>query len=119
MTARVLNRLIALILAAALFALGVAAASARGQTTAGGQVLVFCSADGLVQATIDAEGQPTGGKHLCPELAAGLLGAAALAAPGVPAPMAMLLAEAHPPVLALCPKAVRAAPRARGPPIAV
>ena len=119
MTVRVLNRLIALILVAALSALGVAAASSRGQTVAGGQVLILCSADGVVQTTLDAEGRPTGGRHLCPDLAPGLLDAAALTPPAVAAPMTILPAEAHPPALAIGPTAVRAAPQARGPPIAV
>ena len=119
MTVRVLNRLIALILVAALSALGVAAASSRGQTVAGGQVLILCSADGVVQTTLDAEGRPTGGRHLCPDLVTGLLDAAVLTAPAVAAPMTILPAEAHPPALAIGPTAVRAAPQARGPPIAV
>lgn len=93
MTARAMNRLIALILAAALAAMGFAAAAARGQTMAGGQVLVLCSANGIVQPTLDPGGEPTGAKHLCPDLALGLLAAFDVAVPDVAAPALALAAE--------------------------
>ena len=82
MCAPLLNRLVALILTVALTVMGVVAASARGQTTVDGHALAHCSAGGLVQPTLDAKGHPTGGKHLCPDLAAGLFATAALAATG-------------------------------------
>lgn len=117
MTARPINRLIALILAASLVALGLAAASARGQAATGGQVLVLCSAGGLVQVALDAEGQPTGETRLCPDLAPGLLAAVALPGPALAAPLAVRAADLPRQDAASPSDSFRAAPQARGPPV--
>lgn len=119
MTARAMNRLIALILAAALAAMGFAAAAARGQTMAGGQVLVLCSANGIVQPTLDSDGGPTGANHLCPDLAPGLLAALDVAVPDVAAPALALAAELPAPGVALPAGSTGALPQARGPPVSL
>lgn len=108
--------LIALVLAVSLTAMGLAAASARGQTLTGGRVMVLCSGGGLVQVALGEDGSPTGESHLCPDLAASLLASVQLAPPEVarPATLAEALvavASDHPVFPA------RAALRARGPPV--
>lgn len=111
------QRLVALVLAVALTAMGVAAASARGQTMVGGQVAVLCSGGGIVQLALDADGNPTGESHLCPDLAAALLGAFRIALPAIARPEGA--GEALAPVQPrFAPFAPRAASRARGPPVA-
>lgn len=116
MTARPMQFLIALALAVSLTVMSVAAAVARGQTVAGGQVLVLCSADGPVQVTLDASGAPTGKTHLCPDLAVGLLAALHLAAPDVAAPGVVLSEALRPDRVAGHPDRAVTAPQARGPP---
>ncbi|MEZ5778300.1 MAG: hypothetical protein R3E44_08060 [Paracoccaceae bacterium] len=76
-----------LVLMMSLVAAGYAAASARGQTRADGRVLVLCSNGGLVQLALDENGAPSGRIHLCPDLAAGLLAAPALAVPEITRPI--------------------------------
>lgn len=111
-----LRSLLPLLLAVTVAAMGYAAASARGQTMVGGQVVVLCSDGGLVQVTLDAEGNPTGDSHLCPDLAAALLAAHALALPEVTRPETLATR-----VIAPLPRlyASLAAPhaQARGPPV--
>ena len=80
------RRLIALVLAVSLTAMGFAAAAARGQTMSGGRVLVLCSGGGLVQIALGEDGTPTGESHLCPDLAASILAAVAPAEPAVARP---------------------------------
>ncbi len=66
----------AIALALALVLTGFAAASARGRAVDGaGATLVLCSAGGLLQVTLDAQGNPTGESHLCPDLAFSLIAA--------------------------------------------
>lgn len=114
---QMLRTLTALLLAMSLMATGLLAASARGQTMAGGQVLVLCAAGGLVQATLDADGRPTGERHLCPDLAPGLLAALGLHAPDVAAPVTVLVAELPRQDDAGLSGEFDAAPQARGPPV--
>lgn len=118
MRARRLQSLIALILAVSLAAMGLAAATARGQTAAGGRIVVLCSGGGIVQATLDAGGIPTGQSHLCPDLALSLLAAISLAPPAVARPdsPAEPLAARTPGHAAFTSPA---ATRARGPPVQV
>ena len=108
---------VAVVLAVAVTAMGVAAASARGQAVAGGQAVVLCSGGGIVQVALDADGNPTGDSHLCPDLAAALLGAFRITLPSIARPEsageALAPVRAH--FLAFAP---RAAWRARGPPVA-
>lgn len=111
------QQLVALVLAVAVTAMGVAAASARGQVIVGGQAVVLCSGGGIVQLTLDAEGNPTGESHLCPDLAAALLGAFRIALPAIVRPESTgeALAPVPPRYLSFAP---RFAVRARGPPVA-
>jgi hypothetical protein len=108
--------LIALVLAVSLTAMGLAAASARGQTRAEGRVMVLCSGGGLVQVALGADGTPTGESHLCPDLAVSLLASAQLALPEVarPATFAESLEAAGFSHSVFLP---RGASRARGPPV--
>lgn len=119
MCAPLLNRLVALILTVALTVMGVAAASARGQTTVDGHALAHCSAGGLVQPTLDAKGHPTGGKHLCPDLAAGLFATAAMAAADTAAPALFFYAPLDPVRADLPAGSPNAVPQARGPPVSL
>lgn len=116
---QMLRTLTALLLTLSLVATGMLAATARGQTMAGGQVLAFCSSGGLVQATLDAEGRPTGERHLCPDLAPGLIAALGVAAPDVAAPLTVLAADPPRQVVADPAGMARALTQARGPPVAV
>jgi predicted lipoprotein with Yx(FWY)xxD motif len=119
MQLRPMRHVIALILALSMTAMGYAAATARGQTTAGGQVLVLCSGGGLVQVTLDRDGKPTGQSHLCPDLASGLLAAFEMAPPVVVRPAAAGVALVQPaPALQRSGHAPDAA-RARGPPVRI
>jgi hypothetical protein len=114
---QMLRTLTALLLALSLVATGQLAASARGQMVAGGQLLALCSSGGVVQATLDAEGRPTGERHLCPDLAPGLLAALGLHAPDVVAPLTVLAAELPRQVPASLSDRFSAAPQARAPPV--
>ncbi len=108
--------LLFVLLMLAIGGIGLVAAAARGQTRAGGEVIVLCSGGGLVQVTLDATGQPTGETHLCPDLALVLLSVLDIALPDLTRlPGA---AEVPVPDLVVAP-AARIAPvfRARGPPV--
>ena len=91
-----------------------AMAVARGQTMAAGSI-VICAGAGPVSIPVDAEGNPTGPAHICPDCALGLLDAAAPA-------QAEALCEArlttarftHPPEFG--PSAQTPAAKARAPP---
>lgn len=111
--------LTALVLAMSIMAMGLLAASARGQILAGGQVLALCSAGGLVQATVDAEGRPTGERHLCPDLAPGLLAALGVSAPEVVTALMVLAADMPGSGAASSAGLPGAAPKARAPPVPV
>ncbi|WP_284163503.1 hypothetical protein [Frigidibacter sp. SD6-1] len=96
---------------------GAGIAASRGLADGSGQVLVFCSAGGLVQIELDADGNPTGRSHLCPDLAAHALAALDLAVAGLPAPQALAQRPSfpgpHPAALLPLPAAFRA----RAPPV--
>ncbi len=100
------------VLAIALTA-GVAGA-ARGQAAVAGEI-VICAGQGAATVYLDANGNPTGPPHWCPDCVLSLF--AAVASPAaVPAPSDTCLGAARPvsaprPVPALAP-----APQARGPP---
>lgn len=112
-----IQHFVAVVLAVSLTAMGLAAASARGQTVVNGQFAVLCAGGGVVQIALDADGSPTGDSHLCPDLAASLLGAFRLVLPEVSRPEG--LAESLVPVPArFLSFAPRAMSRARGPPVA-
>lgn len=82
-----LRKAIALILVAAVTAMSLAAATARGQVSVAGQVVVLCSGGGLVQVTLDADGNPTGESHFCPDLVASVLAVHVPAAPELERPV--------------------------------
>ncbi|HPE24251.1 hypothetical protein [Albidovulum sp.] len=69
-------------LSLALVLSGFAAASARARLADdSGRVLVLCSDGGLVQVVVDADGNPTGESHLCPDLAVAMIAALSVATP--------------------------------------
>jgi hypothetical protein len=114
-----MQRLTALALILAMAVMGFAAATARGQSTAGGQVLVLCSGGGLVQVTLDADGKPTGDTHICPDLAFSLLAALEVSPPDVARPVAAI---SELPRVAVGVRRHGIAPvaeRARGPPVRI
>lgn len=77
------------LLCLALVAGSVTMAVARGQAAAlsgGGTTLVICSGYGVMTVSLDAEGNPVGPVHPCPECLAGL---AAYLAPGLLSPLAV------------------------------
>lgn len=92
-------------------------AVARGQTNAAGSI-VLCTGTGPIAVQVDADGQPVGPAHVCPDCALGLFDAAAGAPPTMLLP---LVAVATDP--ALSPDTAVAfllpcTPRARAPPLA-
>jgi hypothetical protein len=63
-------------------------AVARGQTAASGSI-VLCAGAGLVSVPVDADGQPTGPAHICPDCALGLFAATIPPAVTPAAPLAV------------------------------
>lgn len=109
-----LRPLLTLLLAAALAWAGVTMAVARGQAPLA-ERMVICSGYGMVVVDLDAEGNPVGPVHLCPDCTLALL-PGPLAAPAAPRPAPRLLHRLLPPAApASAGKAVET-PRARGPP---
>jgi hypothetical protein len=113
------RKAVALILIVAMAAMGYAAAMARGQSQAGGQVLVLCSGGGLVQVTLDENGRPTGDTHICPDLAFGLLAALEVLPPDVLRPLALSIDAPQPFAAADLHGRAPAAAQARGPPVRI
>lgn len=74
---------------------GQSVAASRGVDAAVGQ-MVLCTGKGPVIVYMDENGQPTKPPHFCPEFALTLLGAIAVAQPGLPeAPDRVLPSPAH------------------------
>ncbi|MDW4551086.1 hypothetical protein R5H32_17120 [Defluviimonas sp. D31] len=119
MTRPPLRSVLILTLALAMAAMGVAAAAARGQVRAGGEILVLCSGAGLVQVPRDATGAPSGPAHLCPDLAPGLLAALADSAPAEAARPVTPVETSLPAAKRVPGAAVLAPFGARGPPVPV
>lgn len=117
MRTRPLQSLVALILAVAMTVMGYGAAAARGQTTIEGRVLVLCSGGGLVQITLDENGQPTGQSHLCPDLAYGVLAAIDSPPPQVTAPACVVSETLRPAKKATVRVGRHTRPNARAPPV--
>lgn len=117
MRRRPVQLLVGLLLAVTVTAMGLAAAAARGQTVINGRVAVLCTGGGLVQISLDEAGHPTGGSHLCPDLAASLLGAFRLDLPVVARPEGRIETVAPAP-LSLRRFCCHREVRARGPPLA-
>lgn len=112
-----LRRLFALSLALLLAITSQALAVARGAAPASGYA-VYCMNGSMVTVAIDADGQPVGEPHLCPDAVAGF---AVLAAPP-PLPAGRMVAGigvTWPQPLAHLATAAPAAPQARGPPVRV
>jgi hypothetical protein len=72
---QIAHNILNLSLALLLVATSLLAASARGQTAVNGQPVILCSAEGLIQVSLDSNGDQEGLAHLCPDLALGLLAA--------------------------------------------
>lgn len=109
---------LALCLALLVALTGQAAAIARGQPVADTWIEI-CSGSGPVMLAVDADGQPTGTAHLCPDNAYLLVQALSAAAPDVAAPRLVARRIGAPaPVLAVVPTRTVTAP-ARGPPAPV
>lgn len=109
-----LRPMLALCLSLALLATGQLMASARGQLAAG--PVEICSVDGLVTVTLDAQGQPTGPAHLCPDLVLGFFADAGL--PFVlPAPAPRIIPVTHVLAQAFSQPRPVPIPGARGPPV--
>lgn len=92
-----------------------AMAVARGQTTAAGSI-VLCTGTGPLTVQVDADGQPIGPVHICPDCALGLFDAASSTAPTFLTPA---LASARIPTLSPATAAaflLPHSPRARAPP---
>jgi hypothetical protein len=91
-----------------------AVGAARGQAMASGEI-VICANGAAVTIMVDADGNPTGTPHWCPDCVLSLL---AGLPPGPAAAAAPACAPDAPPVAAsrLCTAARAAAPPARGPP---
>ena len=107
-----LSVLLVLILGLSTYAVGVA----RGQAPAVGE-MVLCTGQGIVTVGIDAEGNPVERQTLCPDNAATLLAAVAVAGPALPVAPAVLGRRSLPAVAAapLLPRP--GARQARAPPL--
>lgn len=92
-----------------------AMAVARGQTHAAGQV-VLCTGSGPVTVAVDADGQPIGPAHICPDCALGFF-AAVSEPPGVPGPAPVAGEPLRPAVEASRASRPLHAARARAPPL--
>lgn len=92
-------------------------AVARGQTRAG-EAVVICSGGGAVTLTLDAQGNPTGPAHLCPDMALAFFAALDLPPMTLPARVARAERAVLPPRFAAASQGTPA-PQARGPPAPV
>jgi hypothetical protein len=91
------------------------AGAARGQAAEAGRV-VICSGQGAVTLSIDADGNPTGPAHWCPDCVLTLLAGLA-AAPAVAEAPAGVSAAAPAPLARRQPGRSLPGPQARGPPV--
>jgi hypothetical protein len=115
---RIARPLQALLLAFVLVLTAQTMAVARGQAVAAGE-MVICSAAGLVTVQVDAEGNPVGPPHLCPDCVVSLSAWDVPAAVVVPGDR--VLSEMVFPweAAAACPGRAPGLPSARGPPAGV
>lgn len=110
-----IHRFAGFLLALTIALTSVTMAQARGQTRDAAGLMIICSGAGIVQVQVDAEGNPVGPAHICPDCALGALNFAE-------APMARLVPERAPDRLRFVVEPVsliglvRSEPRARGPP---
>jgi len=114
MSRRFARPLVALSLALVLAATSLTMAVARGQARVAGEI-VICTGMGITVVTVDAEGNPTGPAHICPDMALALMAAPPLAPIVFAPPTTFRRAPDLPhPVLSRGAEAPR--PAARGPP---
>ncbi len=92
-------------------------AVARGQATAVGE-MVLCIGGGVVSVPVDAQGNPTGPAHICPDCALSMFDAVGAGADqsAVPAGFARVIWPDGPSRMAV---QTRLRPSARGPPVFV
>jgi hypothetical protein len=110
-----MSRLIALFLVLCVALTSQAFALARGHAAATSQ-MVICTGSGFISVTFDAQGNPTGPAHLCPD-AITALGAPALPA-DIPTPAQTLARPADPASVArLHPTRAPGLAQARAPPV--
>lgn len=110
-----LRSIAGLLLALVLGVSSVTMAVARGHAAAQGTAMVICTGYGLVTVTLDAQGNPTGPVHPCPDCVAGM--AALAVAPAVVPVLALRRGRAARAMARPVPVArPRRARRARGPP---
>ncbi|MFM2356854.1 MAG: hypothetical protein RLZZ528_2590 [Pseudomonadota bacterium] len=76
-------RLLPLLLSVLIGLTGFTLAQARGQARMG-ESFILCTGAGAVVVTLDANGNPTGPAHVCPDMALALLAGVAAAAPVLP-----------------------------------
>lgn len=110
-----MRSLFGLVLAVVLGMSSVTMAVARGHAAAPGTEMVICTGYGLVTVTLDAEGNPTGPVHPCPDCVMGL--AALPVGPALAPALPLRAARAGRPARRCVPPSrPRRARRARGPP---
>lgn len=105
---------VAICLAVILAATSLTMAVARGQTRIAGE-LVLCTGYGISTVTVDANGEPTGPVHICPDMVLGLMAALDMAAPILSRPEGVAAAMFDADLVALRAHAVPPS-RARDPP---
>lgn len=112
-----LPRLVSALLILVLMATSVTMAVARGQVPSG-ETMVICSGYGTTTISLDADGNPTGPVHPCPECLMGLVAVLASALPALARPD---LASHKLAAVKIPPLASRGMPpaRARDPPLPV
>ncbi|KUF12190.1 hypothetical protein [Pseudoponticoccus marisrubri] len=110
----VLRPLAGLALALMLVVTSLTLSAARGQAAPVGE-MVICSGGFAVSVPVDAEGNPTGPAHICPDCALSLMMAVAQNA-ALPVPAAALGAVLHAPDGTLATGRTRPQAVARGPP---
>ena len=81
--------------------------------------MVLCTSQGAVTVAVDAEGNPTGDVHYCPECAAVAFSFIEFAAPDLVVPAANALTLQAPATSLPVPQAACPCPQARGPPLSV
>lgn len=110
-----LRPLTALLLALLLALSSGTMAVARGQATAVG-TMVLCSGQGPVAVPVDAEGNPTGPAHICPDCALSLFAAHSAPPPALARPATAALPASVAPEARIPPRRASITPPARGPP---
>lgn len=79
---------------------------------------VICSGGGLITVTLDADGNPTGPAHVCPDAMLAFVPGVALPTPA-PRRITIRAAQATAHATTMAPAALRLLPPPRGPPLSV